>query len=155
MMDRITRQVERDPLYETLVRTDTTNPEATAADAITAAARQVAETLNAAAVVTFTTSGSTTMRAARERPRVAAIIGLTTKLETARRLAMVWGVHCVVAEDAHDFSDMVQRACEVALAEGIASDGDRLVITAGVPFGTPGMTNVLRIAWVGDTTEPI
>ncbi len=155
MMDRITRQVERDPLYEALVRTDTTNPEATAADAITAAARQVAETLNAAAVVTFTTSGSTTMRAARERPRVAAIIGLTTKLETARRLAMVWGVHCVVAADARDFSDMVQRACEVALAEGIASDGDRLVITAGVPFGTPGMTNVLRIAWVGDTTELI
>jgi pyruvate kinase len=155
MMDRITRQVERDPLYEALVRTDTTNPEATAADAITAAARQVAETLNAAAVVTFTTSGSTTMRAARERPRVTAIIGLTTKLETARRLAMVWGVHCVVAEDARDFSDMVQRACEVALAEGIASDGDRLVITAGVPFGTPGMTNVLRVAWVGDTTELI
>ncbi len=155
MMDRITRQVERDPLYEALVRTETTNPEATPSDAITAAARQVAETLNAAAVVTFTTSGSTTMRAARERPRVAAIIGLTTKLETARRLALVWGVHCVEAEDAQDFADMVQRACEVARAEGIASDGDRLVITAGVPFGTPGMTNVLRIAWVGDTTDPI
>ena len=155
MMDRITRQVERDPLYEALVRTDTTNPEATAADAISAAARQVAETLNAAAVVTFTTSGSTTLRAARERPRVTAIIGLTTKLETARRLALVWGVHCVVAEDAQDFSDMVARACEVARNEGIAGDGDRLVITAGVPFGTPGMTNVLRIAWVGDNTEPI
>ena len=155
MMDRIARQVERDPVYEALVRTDATNPDATAADAITAAARQVAETLNAAAVVTFTTSGSTTMRAARERPRVTAIIALTTKRETARRLALVWGVHSVEAEDAQDFGDMVKRASEVALSEGIASDGDRLVITAGVPFGTPGMTNVLRIAWVGGTVDPI
>jgi len=155
MMDRIVRQVERDPLYDMLIRTDTTSPDATAADAITAAARQVAETLNAAAVVTFTTSGSTTLRAARERPRVSAIIGLTTKIETARRLALVWGVHSVEAEDAHDFADMVRRASEVARNEGIASDGDRLVITAGAPFGTPGMTNVLRIAWVGDTVDPI
>ena len=154
MMDRIARQVERDPVYEALVRTEATNPDATAADAITAAARQVAETLNAAAVVTFTTSGSTTLRAARERPRVAAIIGLTTKRETARRLALVWGVHCVETEDAQDFDDIVKRASEVALSEGIASDGDRLVITAGVPFGTPGMTNMLRIAWVGDTVDP-
>ena len=115
----------------------------------------MAETLNAAAVVTFTTSGSTTLRAARERPRVSAIIGLTTKIETARRLALVWGVHSVEAEDAHDFADMVRRASEVARNEGIASDGDRLVITAGAPFGTPGMTNVLRIAWVGDTVDPI
>lgn len=155
MMDRIVRQVERDPVYDVLIRTDTTSPDATAADAITAAARQVAETLNAAAVVTFTTSGSTTLRAARERPRVSAIIGLTTKIETARRLALVWGVHSVEAEDAHDFADMVRRASEVARNEGIASDGDRLVITAGAPFGTPGMTNVLRIAWVGDTVDPI
>ncbi len=155
MMDRIVRQVERDPLYEALVRTDTTSPDATAADAITAAARQVAETLNAAAVVTFTTSGSTTLRAARERPRVTAIIGLTTKIETARRLALVWGVHCVEAEDAQDFGDMVKRASEVARNEGIARDGDCLVITAGVPFGTPGMTNVLRIVWVGDPADPV
>ncbi len=155
MMDRIVRQVERDPLYDALIRTDTTSPDATAADAITAAARQVAETLNAAAVVTFTTSGSTTLRAARERPRVSAIIGLTTRIATARRLTLVWGVHSVEAEDAHDFADMVRRASEVARNEGIASDGDRLVITAGAPFGTPGMTNVLRIAWVGDTVDPI
>ena len=153
MMDRIVRQVERDPLYEALMRTDTAGPDATAADAITAAARQVAETLNAAAVVTFTTSGSTTLRAARERPRVSAIIGLTTRIDTARRLALVWGVHCVEAEDAHDSGDMVERACQVAREEGIAGDGDRLVITAGVPFGTPGMTNLLRIARVGDPAD--
>ena len=154
MMDRIVRQVERDPLYEALVRTDTAGPDATAADAITAAARQVAETLNAAAVVTFTTSGSTTLRAARERPRVGAIIGLTTRIATARRLALVWGVHCVQAEDAHGFGDMVARASQVARDEGIAGPGDRLVITAGVPFGTPGTTNLLRIAWVGDPADP-
>ena len=154
MMDRIVRQVERDPLYEALVRTDTAGPDATAADAITAAARQVAETLNAAAVVTFTTSGSTTLRAARERPRVGAIIGLTTRIATARRLALVWGVHCVEAEDARGFADMVARASQVARDEGIAGPGDRLVITAGVPFGTPGTTNLLRIAWVGDPADP-
>ena len=154
MMDRIARQVERDPLYEALVRTDTAGPDATAADAITAAARQVAETLNAAAVVTFTTSGSTTLRAARERPRVSAIIGLTTRKGTARRLALVWGVHCVEAEDARGFGDMVARASQVARDEGIAGPGDRLVITAGVPFGTPGTTNLLRIAWVGDPADP-
>ena len=154
MMDRIVRQVERDPLYEALVRTDTAGPDATAADAITAAARQVAETLNAAAVVTFTTSGSTTLRAARERPRVGAIIGLTTRIATARRLALVWGVHCVQAEDAQGFGDMVARASQVARDEGIAGPGDRLVITAGVPFGTPGTTNLLRIAWVDDPADP-
>ena len=153
-MDRIAQQVERDPLYESLLHAGGTNPEATTADAITAAARQVAETLNAAAVVTFTTSGSTALRAARERPRVPYIIGLTPKRETARRLALVWGVHSVETEDAHNFADMVRRACDVAKTEGIAKDGDRLVITAGVPFGTPGMTNVLRVAWVGEDIVP-
>jgi pyruvate kinase len=153
-MDRIAQQVERDPLYESLLHAGGTNPEATTADAITAAARQVAETLNAAAVVTFTTSGSTALRAARERPGVPYIIGLTPKRETARRLALVWGVHSVETEDAHNFADMVRRACDVAKTEGIAKDGDRLVITAGVPFGTPGMTNVLRVAWVGEDVLP-
>jgi pyruvate kinase len=121
--------------------------EATAADAITAAARQVASTIEAAAIATFTTSGSTTLRAARERPSVL-IIGLTPKTETARQLALTWGVHPIKTLDAHNFAEMVKIASEVSLREEIAVPGDRIVITAGVPFGTPGATNILRIAWV-------
>ena len=94
-------------------------------------------------------SGSTTLRAARERPLVP-ILGLTPIIETARRLAIAWGVHNVQTADATSFVDMVEKACQVALAEGFAKPGDRLVITAGVPFGTPGSTNTLRIAWVGE-----
>jgi pyruvate kinase len=147
MMNRIAEQVERDPLYRGIVDAEHANPEATAADAITAAARQVAETVGAAAIVTYTTSGSTTLRASRERPRVP-VICLTPSTPTARRLSLAWGVHPVPGVDATSFADMVEKACSTALAEGFAQPGTRLVITAGVPFGTPGATNVLRIAWV-------
>ena len=147
MMDRIIRRVEQDPLYRRIVDAQHPEPEATAPDAISAAAAQVARTLSAAAIVTYTTSGSTTLRAARERPDVP-ILCLTSKLETARRLALVWGVHCVETSDVRRFSDMVEKACRIANREGIAGQGQRVVVTAGVPFGTPGATNVLRIAWV-------
>jgi pyruvate kinase len=87
------------------------------------------------------------MRAARERP-TAPILGLTANLGTARRLAVLWGVHWVPTRDIRSFSDMVERARRLAVQEGFARSGDRIVITAGVPFGTPGSTNTLRIAWV-------
>ncbi len=148
MMNRIVEHVERDPLYRSLLDLVHGAPEATGADAITAAARQVAHTVGASAIVTFTTSGSTALRAARERPEVP-ILTLTANADTARRLALAWGVHCVVGRDVKSFSDMVSRACARALEEGFAARGERLVITAGMPFGTPGATNVLRIAWVG------
>jgi pyruvate kinase len=148
MMDRIITRVERDPLYRRIINAQHPEPEATAPDAISAAAAQVAHTLSAAAIVTYTTSGSTTLRAARERPEVP-ILCLTSKLETARRLAVVWGVHCVQTRDVRTFSEMVEKACRIAQREEIAQSGQRLAITAGVPFGTPGATNVLRIAWVG------
>jgi pyruvate kinase len=148
MMNRIIERVERDPAYRVFIESQQYDPEATPSDAITAAARQVAETIHAAAVVTYTTSGSTALRAARERPSVP-ILALTPELQTARRLAIVWGVHCLHTEDAIDFQDMVEKACTAAREQGFARLGDRIVITAGVPFGTPGSTNVLRIAWVG------
>lgn len=148
MMSRIAEQVELDPLYRGIMDAEHANPEATSADAITAAARQVAETVNAAAIVTYTTSGSTAIRAARERP-IAPLLCLTPLLQTARRLALTWGIHCVPHVDVTNFADMVDKACRVANDEGIAKPGDRLVITAGVPFGTPGATNILRIAWIG------
>jgi pyruvate kinase len=147
MMNRIIARVERDPSYRAIMDAVHPRPEETASDAITAAAAQVAAVIKAAAIVTFTTSGSTALRAARERPSVP-ILCLTERISTARRLALAWGVHCVVAGDITGFSDMVERAVEIARAEEFARNGQRLVITAGVPFGTPGSTNVLRIAWV-------
>jgi len=148
MMERIIARVEQDPQYRVMRDAEHHDPEATAPDAITAAARQVARTVSAAAIVTYTTSGSTSLRAARERPD-APILCLTEKPETARKLAIAWGVQCLLTEDVKDFGDMVDKACRLAQSGGYAAAGTRLVITAGVPFGTPGATNILRIAWVG------
>jgi pyruvate kinase len=149
MMDRIARRVERDPLYRTILDAVHYEPERTTADAITAAARQVAHTINAAVIVTYTTSGSTTLRAARERPEMP-IICLTANLQTARRMGLCWGVHPIHTHDVTTFSEMVEKACRLARQDGLAEPGQRIVVTAGVPFGTPGNTNVLRIAWVED-----
>ncbi len=149
IMDRIIARTERDDSYRAIMATTHPDPEHTAPDAITAAARQVAETIGAAAIVTYTTSGSTTLRAARERAAVP-ILCLTESVATARRLAVAWGVHGVVTQDVRNFADMVDKACAIARSEELARKGERLIITAGVPFGTPGATNILRIAWVGD-----
>jgi pyruvate kinase len=147
IMDRILTKVEHDPLYRSYLDAYHAEAEATSADAISAAARQVANVMRSAAIVTYTTSGATAMRAARERPEQP-ILGLITRLPAARRLALVWGLHGVVCEDAHDIDEMVERACQKAVEEGIAEPGTNLVVTAGMPFGTPGATNLLRIAWV-------
>ena len=147
IMDRIIARTERDPSYRNIMDTAHPDPEKTASDAITAAARQVANTIEAAAIVTYTTSGSTTLRGARERP-IVPILCLTGKEPTARRMALVWGVHAVVTEDVRSFAVMVDKACRIAEEEGLAQKGQRLVVTAGVPFGTPGATNVLRIALI-------
>ncbi|MBN4016539.1 pyruvate kinase [Rhodospirillaceae bacterium AH-315-P19] len=147
MMDRIISRVERDPKYQAIINAEHATPEATTADAITSAARQVAETISAAAIVTYTTSGSTTLRAARERPDVP-ILCLTTRKKTARQLALAWGVHSAVSVEVNDINDMVEKAQRIARAEKVAKPGDRIVVTAGIPFGTPGKTNILRIATV-------
>jgi pyruvate kinase len=147
MMDRIARRVQEDPLYFTTLEAGRVPTEHTNSDAISAAACQVAATVGAAAIVSFTSSGATALRAARERP-AAPILVLTPNLPTARRFALLWGAHCVHQADIKSFSDMVQKAVRTAHVEEIAGPGQRVVITAGVPFGTPGSTNVLRIAWV-------
>jgi pyruvate kinase len=147
IMSRIIARVERDPNYRAIVDAVHASADATAADAITAAARQVASTIHAAAIVTYTSTGSTALRAARERPEVP-ILCITPEIGTARRLALAWGVHCVQAKDVKNSAQMVDRAAKSALSEQFAVPGDRLVITAGMPFGTPGATNLLRIAWV-------
>ncbi len=147
MMDRIIRRVEQDDHYVQMRDRRRSSPDATAADAITVAAMQVAVTISAAVIVTYTTTGSTTLRCARLRPH-APILGLTPNRETARRLALCWGVHSVLSEDIHSFREMVSKAINLAQKDGFAKRGDPVVITAGVPFGTPGATNILRIAWV-------
>jgi pyruvate kinase len=147
-MNAIAVQVERDPLYPGIINAQRSEPEATGADAISLATRQIAETLKLAAIVSYTASGTTGLRAARERPQLP-IIALSPVLATARRLSLVWGTHCVVTPDASDLDDMVDRACRIAFDEGFAKSGDRIIVTAGVPLRTPGATNMLRIAYVG------
>ncbi len=147
MMNRIACRVQQDPLYFPMLESTRIEHEHTAPDAISAAACQVAGTVGAAAIVSYTTSGATALRAARERPGVPILV-LTSNLGTARRLAVLWGAHCVHTSDIKSFADMVQKAVRIAHREEIAQAGQRVVVTAGVPFGTPGATNVLRIAWV-------
>jgi pyruvate kinase len=149
-MDRVAREVERDPNYIPILRAQRTDPEPTAADAISAAARQIAETLNLSAVCCFTASGTTAMRAARERPQTP-IVALSPVIATARRLAIVWGLHCVFGDEPPSLEGMIERACAVARQEGFATPGQRIIITAGVPFGAPGATNMLRIAYISDS----
>jgi pyruvate kinase len=147
MMNRIIERVERDPAYRQILDARHPDPQPTGHDAISAAAAQVAHTLSVAAIVTYSTSGSTVLRVARERPEVP-ILALTASLSTARALSLAWGAHCVLIDDLKRFSEMVEKACNIALNQEMAKVGERLVITAGVPFGTPGSTNILRVAWV-------
>jgi pyruvate kinase len=147
MMEDITESVERDPLYRTILDAVLVTPETTPSDAITAATRTVAETISAAVIVTFTTSGSTTLRATRERPSTP-VLALTPKRTTARNLTLAWGVHSLQVGDFHHFDDMIGEAVRRAAEVGLVEPGDKLVLTAGMPLGVPGMTNVLRIVVV-------
>lgn len=146
-MDRIATHIECDHNYHVMMQAQHPEPEPTGADAISLAARSIAQTLNLAVIVAYTASGTTGVRASRERP-LTPIIALSPVVETARRLSLVWGLHCVVSADAHDLDDMVDRAARIAFTEGFCTAGERIIITAGVPLGTPGATNMLRIAYI-------
>jgi pyruvate kinase len=148
VMDRIAIAVESGPLFQSIMDSQRATPEETTPDAIMAAVHQITHTVHARAIVCWTGSGSTGLRAARERPE-APIIALTPSVETARRLSIAWGLHCVMTDDAHDLDDVVERAAAIAYEEGFAKPGERIVITAGVPLGTPGATNLLRVAFIG------
>jgi pyruvate kinase len=147
-MNRIAEEVESDPTYRSIIQAQRAEPEATGADAIAAASRGIAETLDLSAIACWTSSGATALRVARERPKPQ-IVAISPKLSTGRKLALVWGVHCIVADDAKDQDDMVNRACRLAFKDGFAKAGQRIIIVAGVPLGTPGATNMVRIAFVG------
>jgi pyruvate kinase len=147
MMDRIIREVEADPYQREVLESLKTPSQPTGADAICAAMDTIVGMLPIAAIVTFTTSGSTTLRASRERP-AAPIVSMTPSLATARRLVLAWGVHVVHTGDVSDVAEMVEHAIRVARNEGFARPGETILISAGMPFGTPGATNLLRIAQV-------
>jgi len=145
-MSRIAEEVETDTVYRPIInaqRGEPPNPNT--ADAIAAAAREVAQTLGAKAICAWTDSGATALRIARERP-LSPIIALTPKRATARRLAVAWGVSAYQTHDPSSVEDMVERASEHALANGFGGDKDRIAIVAGMPFGSPGGTNIIRIA---------
>ena len=145
IMDRIIREVESDPYQRQVLEQLKTTSQATSADAICAAMDTIVGMLPVAAIVTYTTSGSTALRASRERPD-APIVSMTPNLATARRLALAWGVHVVHTSDVSDVAEMVNNAIRAVRDEGFAQAGDSILISAGMPFGTPGATNLLRIA---------
>jgi pyruvate kinase len=147
-MNRIAEAVESEGIYRGIIDSQRAVAEATGADAIAEATRNVADTLGAKVICAWTASGSTALRIARERPS-SAILAMTPIAATARRLAVVWGLHPVITEDARDERDMTDRACRHAYIEDFVTQGERVIVVAGVPFGTPGTTNNLRIAVVG------
>ncbi len=147
MMDRIVARVEQDAGWRAGIDASRMPSENNAAAAISAAAAQVAHTIGAKAIVAFTASGATALRVARERPE-SPVIGLTPNRNTARSMAVVWGVHAVVTPEVHSMTEAVTRAGRLALTEGFATQGAEIVVTAGVPFGHSGTTNALRVATV-------
>ena len=146
IMDRIIGEVESDPIYPKMINAQHEVSLPSKSDAICSALRTVSQMIGAVVNVTYTDSGNTSLRAARERP-MAPILSITPHLSTARRLALAWGVHSTVIDhDVKDVDEMVDAACRTAFAEGFAQPGDQLAIAAGMPFGQPGTTNLLRIA---------
>ena len=145
IMDRIIRGVENDDSYRQILESKKITLEETTSDAISSAASQVVKTVLAKAIFTYTRSGATAKRAARERPTVP-IIGLSPDRITARQLALIWGVHTIHALEPKSFSGMIENACDLAKKEGIVKRGDYVVVTAGAPIGVSGSTNNLRIA---------
>jgi pyruvate kinase len=150
MMNAIGISVEADPMHGDRMHFTITRPDATTADALAESAKTIASTVPVAAIICFTSSGSTARRVARERPSVPILV-LTPNQDTARRLGLLWGCHAVHTRDVESFEDMVAKAKRMALRAGLAKAGDRVIVMAGVPFRTPGSTNVLHIVRiVGD-----
>jgi pyruvate kinase len=147
IMDRIVARVEQDAGWRHITDAARPEPEGSSADAIATAARQVAHTIAAPLIAAFTDSGMTALRVARERPDCP-ILGLTPRPETARRLAVVWGVHAVVAKEVDSFAEAAEEARDEARKEGLAQPGEQIVVTAGIPFRQSGGTNMLHVAKV-------
>lgn len=147
VMGKIISVTEKDEHYRKMLRVYPIDGETTDADAIASAATSIATVRNCSAIVTFTSTGSTTIRASRMRAMVP-ILGLTPSDHVARKMALVWGVYSVQTRDVESFSEMVGKSVRMVQRKGFSRLGDRIVVIAGVPFGTPGSTNVIRLAEV-------
>ncbi|MAM40141.1 MAG: pyruvate kinase [Rickettsiales bacterium] len=153
IMHRIAKQVEQDEAYLGRVRFLETPPDRTTADALAHACMTVADTVAIEAITVFTGSGSTARRVARERPSVPMLV-LTPSMTTARRLGLLWGAHAVATKDIGSFEEMIAKGKRMALRHGLGSAGSKLIALAGVPFGTPGSTNLMHVVTVaGDELE--
>jgi len=153
MMHAIAAQVERVEGYKERVRFLETRPDATTSDALAHACMTIADTVPISAITVFTSSGSTARRVARERPGTPMLV-LTPSIRTARRVALLWGAHAVATKDIGSFEEMIGKGRRMALRHGFAQGGARLIVLAGVPFGTPGSTNLLHVVTVtGDELQ--
>jgi pyruvate kinase len=148
MMDRIIRRTEEHKLYRSLIRATDPEIEDTPPHAVAAAAASLADSINAAAIVAFTSTGTTAARIARRRP-AEAILTITPSQIVSRQMSLLWGAHSVLSDDIHSYEEMVQRAERIALSEEFAKPGDYIVVVAGVPFSKAGTTNNLRVVRVG------
>jgi len=144
-MHNVASEVEADPTYTEIIEASRKAERKSVADGIVAAAREIAETTDVKAICCFSQSGTTALLVSRERPRVP-IIALTNHIITARRLCLSWGTNCVVTGHVDRFKDAVIEAVRAARAQNLATETDMVVVTAGVPFNTPGSTNILRVA---------
>ncbi|HZU65477.1 MAG TPA: pyruvate kinase [Novosphingobium sp.] len=144
IMHRIASQVEGDTYYRQRVHLAEINPDHTTADALAKASSAIADTLTIAGIVVFTGSGSTARRVARERPSAPMLV-LTPSLKTARKAALLWGAHAVHTKDIGSFEEMIAKGKRMALRHGFGEAGSKLITLAGVPFGTPGATNLLHV----------
>jgi pyruvate kinase len=144
IMDRIASQVEADPGYADRMHLARVVPDPTTADALALASASIARTVTVAGIIVFTGSGSTARRVARERPTVPMLV-LTPSPKTARRVALLWGAHAVQTRDIGSFEEMIAKGKRMALRQGFGSAGSKLIALAGVPFGTPGSTNLLHV----------
>jgi pyruvate kinase len=144
MMDRIIRRTEQHKLYRSIIAASQPEIEHTPPHAVAAAAADLAEAIEAPAIVAFTSSGTTAARIARKRPSVS-ILAITPDEATSRRLCLLWGAHSVFSDDVHTYEEMVDRASATVLSEEFAEPGDVVVVVAGIPFAQAGTTNNLRV----------
>jgi len=147
-MGRIAIRTEEALPYKELLRRKGLFLQNTTTDAISHATVQVAHQLEAAAIITATESGYTSRMVSKYRPK-AVIIAVTPKETTARLVQLLWGVHPVIGNRYQNSDEMVQNAELCSLQAGVIQDGDLVIITAGVPTGTSGTTNLIRVHVVG------
>lgn len=144
MMNKIAEQVEKSEDYKARVRFLETLPDATTSDALAHSCMTIADTVSIGAITVFTSSGSTARRVARERPDTPMLV-LTPSVKTARRVALLWGAHAVATKDIGSFEEMIAKGKRMTLRHGFGKAGSKLIALAGVPFGTPGATNLLNV----------